>query len=81
MSPITAKCPVFSSVTARLVPFRFNELRYVAEMAWKRSSVRSRPGPPINPLQIKHMREAEHSLPSMTLCQFVSRALKLCADC
>jgi hypothetical protein len=30
------------------VPSGFNELHYIAEMAWKRSSVRSRSGPPIN---------------------------------
>jgi hypothetical protein len=48
-------------------------------MAWKRSSVRSRSGPPNNPSKIKRMPEAEHSLPSMTLCHFVSRVQKACA--
>jgi flagellar biosynthesis protein FlhA len=38
-------------------------------------------GPPNNPFKIKHMPEAEHSLPSMTLCHFVSRARKASADC
>jgi hypothetical protein len=33
--------------TERSIPCSFNALRDVAEMAWKRSSVRSRPGPPI----------------------------------
>jgi hypothetical protein len=51
-----------------------------ASMAWKRSSVRSRSGPPNNPFKIKQMPEAEHSLPSMTLCHFVSRARTAFAD-
>ncbi len=38
-----------------------------ASMAWKRSSVRSRPGPPNYPLQIKQIPEAEHSLLFMTV--------------
>ena len=44
--PITGKICAFCCVVARLVSCNFSELRYVAEMAWKRSSVRSRSGPP-----------------------------------
>jgi hypothetical protein len=44
-------------------------------MAWKRSSVRSRSGSPNNPLQIKHMPEAEDSPPFDDLVSFgVTRA-------
>jgi hypothetical protein len=32
-------------------------------MAWKRSSVRSRPGPPINPFRVNDLRQVLHSLP------------------
>jgi hypothetical protein len=32
-------------------------------MAWKRLSIRSRSGPPINPLQIKWLQEAGDLLP------------------
>jgi hypothetical protein len=46
--PITGKICAFGSVTSRLMSCNFNELRDVAEMAWKRSSVRSRSGPPTN---------------------------------
>ncbi|MCU1322245.1 MAG: hypothetical protein JWM43_1894 [Acidobacteriaceae bacterium] len=56
-------------------------LRERVIMAWKRSSVRSRSGPPNNPLQIKCMPEAKHSLLPVSLCHLVSRAQKACADC
>ncbi len=45
--PITGKICAFGSVASRLMSCNINELRDVAEMAWKRSSVRSRSGPPI----------------------------------
>src|SRR6201999_1431713 len=51
-----------------------------ASMAWKRSSVRSRSGPPNNPLQIKHMPEAENSLLSVFWCHLVSNAKNAFGD-
>jgi hypothetical protein len=52
-----------------------------ASMAWKRSSVRSRSGPPNNPLKIKRMPEVPHSLLSAVWCHLVSNAEKACGDC
>ena len=40
-------------------------------MAWKRSSVRSRSGPPNNPFTGKDMQEVRRSLLPMTLCHLV----------
>lgn len=42
--------------------------------------LRSRSGLPNNPLQIKQIPEAEHSLLSMTLCHFVSQASRRDGD-
>jgi len=50
-----------TSCRVRSVPRSFSELRDVAVMAWKRSSVRSRSGPPINPLQINSMSRKHSS--------------------
>ena len=55
------KIPCETSCRVRSVPRSFSELREVAVMAWKRSSVRSRSGPPINPLQINSMSRKHSS--------------------
>ena len=51
-----------------------------ASMAWKRSSVRSRSGPPNNPLKIKQLQEEVVLLLFATLCHFVSSVQKVCAN-
>jgi hypothetical protein len=44
-----------------------------ASMAWKRSSVRSRSGPPINPLEMNTLAEASYLPPSPSVwCHLVS---------
>ena len=51
-----------------------------ASMAWKRSSVRSRSGPPTKLISNEHMQEVRHSLLSVTLCHLASRTKMRLAD-
>ena len=48
---------VWSHCRERSVPTGFNELRLVAVMAWKRSSVRSRSGPPKHPIRNQQLAD------------------------